>query len=270
MGMPVLFRGDSHLLNQEFRGPRWWIKHLALAHIYRWPSAFLVAGRANHAYYKAFGVEDERLLPCPHSIDCRRFAEPSATYETQAQYWRKELGIADEQIVLLFAGKFMPHKNPIEYMRAIESLRNDNIVGVMVGSGELQDQVEAIAKRNPRSFRVLPFQNQNRMPIVYRLGDLFVLPSAIESWGLAVNEALACNRPVLVSDKVGCAADVVDVTCGYVAPIKQLSAMMAEVTQDKLKLTNMRLAAGLKAREFDISKTEDALMDAVTTFVGST
>ena len=49
-----------------------------------------------------------------------------------------------------------------------------------------------------------------RMPVTYRLGDVFVLPSAFdETWGLAVNEALACGRPVLVSDKVGCAPDVV-------------------------------------------------------------
>jgi glycosyltransferase involved in cell wall biosynthesis len=264
IGMPVLFRGDSNLLSQEFSGPRWWAKQLALAHIFRWPRAFLVTGKANHAYYKAFGVEDKRLLPCPHSIDCRRFAEPNATYEAQARDWRKELGISDSQIVLLFAGKFEHRKNPIEFMKSVESLRNDNVVGVIVGSGELQDQVDAIAKKNPRSFRALPFQNQNRMPIVYRLGDLFVLPSASESWGLGVNEALACNRPVLVSDKVGCAVDVVDATCGYVAPIEQLSALMAEATRDKLKLTNMRPAARLRAPEFDISKTEAALLDAVT------
>jgi glycosyltransferase involved in cell wall biosynthesis len=48
------------------------------------------------------------------------------------------------------------------------------------------------------------------MPVAYRLGDIFVLPSAHnETWGLAVNEALACGRPVLVSDKVGCAVDIV-------------------------------------------------------------
>jgi hypothetical protein len=56
----------------------------------------------------------------------------------------------------------------------------------------------------------LPFQNQSRMPIVYRLGDALVLPSGYgETWGLAVNEAQACGRPSLVSDCVGCARDIV-------------------------------------------------------------
>jgi len=56
----------------------------------------------------------------------------------------------------------------------------------------------------------LPFQNQSRMPLVYRLGDALVLPSGYgETWGLAVNEAQACGRPALVSDCVGCARDII-------------------------------------------------------------
>jgi glycosyltransferase involved in cell wall biosynthesis len=49
------------------------------------------------------------------------------------------------------------------------------------------------------------------MPVVYRLGDAVVLPSKgpDETWGLAINEAMACGRPVIVSDKCGAAADIV-------------------------------------------------------------
>jgi len=57
----------------------------------------------------------------------------------------------------------------------------------------------------------LPFQNQSRMPVIYRIGDIFCLPSRGpgETWGLAVNEAMACGRPVLVSDRCGSAMDLV-------------------------------------------------------------
>jgi glycosyltransferase involved in cell wall biosynthesis len=49
------------------------------------------------------------------------------------------------------------------------------------------------------------------MPVVYRLANVFVLPSTGpgETWGLAVNEAMACSRAVIVSDKCGCAQDLV-------------------------------------------------------------
>ncbi len=61
------------------------------------------------------------------------------------------------------------------------------------------------------SITFLPFQNQSIMPLVYRLGDVFVLPSKGpgETWGLAINEAMACGRPVIVSDKCGAAGDMI-------------------------------------------------------------
>jgi len=266
-GIPTLFRGDSHVLDRAPIGPRRWAKHLALSHIYRWPDAFLVTGKANYDYYRALNVPAEKLWPCCHSIDYGRFAEPAALYEEEARRWREELGIADDQIVLLFAGKFEARKNPLGFMKAVLRLGRDNIVAVMIGAGELQGEIDTLAKDYPSLFRVLSFQNQRRMPVAYRLGDLFVLPSTYgETWGLAVNEALACGRPVLVSDKVGCAADVVDSACGYVFGTDggdELFAALRHLTGNKATLEGMRLAATSKARRFDISATESGLMDAI-------
>jgi glycosyltransferase involved in cell wall biosynthesis len=48
------------------------------------------------------------------------------------------------------------------------------------------------------------------MPVVYNLADIFVLPSKTETWGLAINEAMACKKTVLASDKCGAVADLVE------------------------------------------------------------
>ena len=150
---------------------------------------------------------------------------------------RRQLEISDDKCVLLFAGKFERKKQPVELMRAVQAVSNPNLVLIMVGSGELGAEVNAIAAADSARFRVLPFQNQTRMPVIYRLGDLYVLPSAFgETWGLAVNEALACGRPVLVSDRVGCAADVVDASCGRVfswAEPSSLPRVLGEITKDR-------------------------------------
>ena len=207
--VPLLFRGDSHLLNQT-GGLGWVVKRMVLHWIYRWSAACLYVGKHNRDYYRAFGVPEEKLFSCPHSIEVDRFANPSDELEIQATAWRTELGIKDNHIVLLFAGKFEDKKRPLALMRAVKDHDDSNVMLVMVGDGELGDQVRQIAQSAPDRFRVLPFQNQSRMPLVYRLGDLFVLPSVYnETWGLAVNEAIACGRPVLVSDMVGCAPDLV-------------------------------------------------------------
>ncbi|MBS1532174.1 MAG: glycosyltransferase family 4 protein, partial [Bacteroidetes bacterium] len=57
----------------------------------------------------------------------------------------------------------------------------------------------------------MDFQNQSQMPAVLQACDLFCLPSKGpgETWGLGVNEAMACAKAVMTSDKVGCAIDLV-------------------------------------------------------------
>ena len=208
--VPVLFRGDSHLLDERRIGLRWWIKKRLLSAVYAWPRALLYVGKANKEYYQAFGVPETRLFHCPHCIQVERFAEPDAEWEQQAAAWRRELGVGEGKKVLLFAGKFEDKKRPLPLMKAMLDFPLKNTILVMVGDGEYGYQVRRLEEEHPEQFRVLSFQNQSRMPVVYRLGDIFILPSAYgETWGLAVNEALACGRPTLVSNKVGCARDVI-------------------------------------------------------------
>jgi glycosyltransferase involved in cell wall biosynthesis len=263
-GIPVIFRGDSHLLDESQAGVRWWLKRAFLKRIFSWPNAFLVVGKANRAYYEVFGVEPARLFACPHSIDVERFAEPADVLEQKAAQWRRELGLSYDRTVVLFAGKFERRKRPIELMQAVHASLDRKVVLIMVGRGELESQVKLAASMDPDRFRVLPFENQSRMPLVYRLGDLFVLPSAFgETWGLAVNEALACGRPVLVSDRVGCATDVVDRSCGRVfswSDPLSFSRTLHEMTSAPVQLSQMGRAASKKAWSFDIHRTEAGIV----------
>ncbi len=207
-GVPVLFRGDSHLLSQQRHGLRWQLKRLLLNKVYSHVDGFLYVGKHNYDYYRAFGVPHSKLFYCTHSIEVERFSEPNEELEAKARVWRRQLGIPDGARVLLYAGKFDPIKQPIKLMTAVSRMHS-NLVLLMVGNGKLEQEVRQLASKMPSKFRILPFQNQSVMPIVYRLADVFTLPSASETWGLAVNEALASGRRVLISDKVGCAPEVV-------------------------------------------------------------
>jgi glycosyltransferase involved in cell wall biosynthesis len=271
--IPVLFWGDSHLLDENRRGARWRAKRALLRRIFRWPAGFLVAGSANRAYYEAFGVPANRLHRCGHTIDVQRFAEPAEKLEGEAVHWRQELDIAEDAMVLLFAGKFEPKKQPLELMRLVAALPNPRIILILVGGGQLQPQVEALAAAHPSRFRVLPFQNQSRMPVVYRLGDLLVLPSAYgETWGLAVNESLASGRPVLVSDRVGCAADLVDRSCGDIFCWKGLTRLpdiVEELSRSPCRVAAMQRSAKTRAAFFDTAVAERAVVDAIAAICGS-
>jgi glycosyltransferase involved in cell wall biosynthesis len=262
--MPILFRGDSHLLDGAGPPLRRLAKQALLRRVYAWPAAFLVVGEANRRYYEAFGVGAERLYPCPHSIDVGRFAEPADVLEREAAGWRRELDIPPERCVVLFAGKFERKKRPLELMQAMLTLPHGRATLIMLGSGELEPEVRTLAASDADRFRVLAFENQQRMPVAYRLADLFVLPSSHgETWGLAVNEAMACGRAVLVSDRVGCAADVVDPSCGQVFALHDpaaLSAALHDLTARRDRLHAMGRAAAERARAFDVAQTEAALV----------
>lgn len=267
-GVPILFRGDSHLLDGGERW-KWHIKRALLTAIYRWPTAFLYVGQANRDYYCRFGVPDWKLHYCPHSIEVSRFAEPSIKLEQEASRWRADLGLTGQQRILLFVGKFEDKKQPVALMRAFLDMNEQDLVLLMVGDGELKPQVHSLARNFPDRFRVIPFQNQSRMPVVYRLGDVVVLPSIYgETWGLAVNEALACGRPVLVSDRVGCAVDLV--TPGQTGGVFRAG----DWSDFKQKLrTTLKLSETLNrpslirfAHHFDIEVTEQHLMKVLAKF----
>ncbi len=262
--IPVLFRGDSHLLDQS-RRLKWQIKRAILSQTYKWTDVCLYVGKNNYDYFRALGVPESKLFYCPHSIEVKRFSEPNEQLEAKARAWRKELGVPDKAKVLLFAGKFEKKKRPIELMQAFQQIADPKLILIMVGNGELEGDVRRIAAKTPEKFRIIPFQNQSAMPVVYRLGDVFVLPSAFgETWGLAVNEALACGRRVLISDKVGCAREISAVENGGCEVFRaddwdDFERKMTRLFASSIETQHLREYA----RNFDITATERCLVTAL-------
>lgn len=261
--VPVIFRGDSHLLNEDKSGIRWVAKRFFLTQVYKRTTACFYVGKRNYEYFRTFNVPKEKLYYCPPCVDVERFSKPDAELERKAAEWRAALKIPIGTTVLLFAGKFQAQKQPVELMEAVADLGRKDVILIMVGDGELESRVQEIASLEPERFRVLPFQNQTMMPIVYRLGDIFMLASQSETWGLGANEALACGRRVLLSDRVGCAPDVVT------------SPDVGEVFATFDKADMQRAIAGLLDREpnrtaidqvamrFDVSVSESTLCDSI-------
>lgn len=209
--LPVLFRGDSNLLDEQagFSAKKW-LRRKFLRWVYSHVDYGLYVGEANKQYYQVHGLKPNQLFFAPHAIDNNRFSADAASSETKAQQWRSDLGIAKEAITFLFAGKLTTKKAPELLIKAFLALQQANANLVIVGNGELEAELKQ-RYGQVENIVFLPFQNQSIMPVVYRLADVFVLPSEGpgETWGLAVNEAMTCGRAVIVSDKCGCAQDLV-------------------------------------------------------------
>jgi glycosyltransferase involved in cell wall biosynthesis len=224
-------------------------------------------GTASDEYFKWVGLKPNQIFRARHAVDNHRFlGNGDQELDDKAKYWRKELGISDDKIVFLFAGKFEPKKNPLLLIKTFKLLlqKRSDIHLIMVGNGILEGQIKKETSNiqfpipstqhpstnSTSNITILPFQNQSLMPIVYRLGDVFVLPSKGpgETWGLAINEAMASGRTVIASDKCGGAKDLIkDCVNGYIFSAEDEHAL--GLIMGSIELGNAK-SMGEKAREF--------------------
>jgi glycosyltransferase involved in cell wall biosynthesis len=206
--IPLLFRGDSHLLGRGFHQLH---VRLALRILFSQFASFLYVGEANRRYFEAFGVPSSKLFFSPHSVDETLFDRGNPKFRAEAENLRTRLGLSPSTTVVLFAGKLVAAKQPLELLRSFLDVKPADAVIIFVGDGPEKEALELMAADHATAVRFLPFANQSEMPSRYLLADLFVLPSrgVYETWGLAVNEAMHMGVPCLVSDRVGCHKDLV-------------------------------------------------------------
>jgi glycosyltransferase involved in cell wall biosynthesis len=227
-GAEVWLRGESN----DLAPPPGWkrpIKQLALGWLFRHVNQFLYIGSANRRLYEGFGVPEARLHPAPYAVDNERFARQAAALRPRRMELRRQWGIADDAFCVLFCGKFIAKKRPMDLVIAVDLLTQMDPLQkphlLFVGSGELGDALRGAcdvvydaemgtmvpsksAGRIKASFT--GFLNQTEISRAYVAADCLVLPSGYgETWGLVVNEALASGLPCLASDACGCSEDLV-------------------------------------------------------------
>jgi glycosyltransferase involved in cell wall biosynthesis len=239
--------------------------------VYNHVDCALYVGRNNRAYFEAHGLSEAQLAWVPHAIENARFADaPSA--DEKARQWRIEIGIPEDAPVILFAGKLGEKKAPDVLLDAFLNLETDESHLAVVGSGPMEDTLKTQAASHPR-VHFLGFQNQSRMPVVYRLGDVFVLPSRGpgETWGLAVNEAMACARPIVVTEQVGCAPDLVDDTNGRVVPSENATALrhvLDDLMGDQKRLRMMGNRSAERIQDWSIDVAANRTVEVVRSVAG--
>jgi glycosyltransferase involved in cell wall biosynthesis len=216
--VPIVFRGDSTSIDDDEKNIfHLYFRYKFLKWVYRRTDYILSPGSASDTYFSKCGVLRSKIIRVPHAVENNWFTSFSVEEVSEIKAIKTELNLQDGNFVFLFAGKFIEKKNPLLLVDAFSVLAKElpNVRLLIVGDGELESAIrkrvneltEIISKR----ITILPFQDQPAMKIIYRLANFFVLPSKgpAETWGLSVNEALACGTPVLVSDRCGCAAEIV-------------------------------------------------------------
>jgi glycosyltransferase involved in cell wall biosynthesis len=209
-GTPVLVRGDSNL-----QTPRAWWWRVAKYPMFRSfiPrfDGYLVVGARTREYLISYGADPAKCFETPHAVDNAFFEARAAVARPERLAIRRDLGVAEDALVFLFAGRFIDRKRPDLFVSAVAALASQgrNVAGVMVGDGPLKSGIEDAVRSSEAPVRFAGFLNQTAMARVYAASDVLVVPSTWETWGLVVNEAMACGLPAIVSSRVACAGDLV-------------------------------------------------------------
>jgi glycosyltransferase involved in cell wall biosynthesis len=211
---PILFRGETTDHDQNRTAVRTLARDTLLRLYYQRVARLLYIGKHSFQHYKRLNCRDEQLIFSPYCIDVSSFEVDERSRSRMRMAAREKIGVGGDQIVLLFAGKLTRLKAPDLLLGAVKKLSpriREKIAVLFLGSGQLINELKRQALESPQVRIFCPgFQNQSQLSQYYHAADLMVLPSRGEPWGLVVNEALHHGVPCVVSDKVGCAPDLIE------------------------------------------------------------
>jgi len=259
---PVLMRTDSNLLDEDRKPPSLLaFKRLFLRWLVRRVGGFLSVGTSNSQYWRRYGAMPEKIFLARYAVDNDYFGGQAAHYRACREQVREENGWG-QRYLLLYVGRLTPVKGVdvlIEAVRRISETRPD--IGLLiVGQGPERQALEKRAKGLPQIF-FLGFRDWGDLPRFYAAADLFVLPSRREPWGLVVNEAMASGLPVIATQKVGAAQDlIIEGQSGYLVPVNDAEAMAVTIDRACQSVERLR-AMGELAQQLIASWNYDATLE---------
>jgi len=210
---------------------RWFIRNC---------SGYIVPGRASFEYLLGLGASPEKIYIAPNSIDNDYFSSAGEAYRKEKDKSKKSLGYPEK--LILYVGRLIDKKGVLDLLKAFQEISRERTgLGLLlVGEGEGEGRYKELCRRNNLKNVFFPgFVQQADLPAYYALGDIFVLPTHSDPWGLVLNEAMACGLPVITSSAAGAARDLVNEGInGYIykaGETAELVSRLREILADEEK-----------------------------------
>lgn len=248
-GVPIIMMSDSTAIDAPRRALGEWVKRRIL----RFCGAALVAGTPQSTYLRALDVEPDRIFLGYDVVDNAHFANGADSSRLNDSDLRKEYSLPKRYF--LASSRFIEEKNLCVLVEAYARYRQDAGDGarglVILGDGNLRaslvEQISALGLE--KAVRLPGFVQYDDLPSYYGLAEAFILASISETWGLVVNEAMAAGLPVILSERCGCASNLVEQEGnGYLfdpLDVAGLSNLMGRMASDG----HDREAMGRRSRE---------------------
>ncbi len=268
-GTKLLLRSDLRLYGRKRR--RWYHapRDVVLRAWIRAADAILYVGEANREAYEYYGAKPQQLFFTPHSVDVDAISRVAGAARQNLAALRAQWGLPADAVIVQFIGKLTAQKHVDRMLDLAKELEQTRAHIMIAGSGPLEDGLRAsAAERGLRNVTFTGFVNQARIAEVYAAGDIFVLPSEGEAWGLAVNEAMAASVVPVISSEVGAAADLITQgETGFVFPFGDWAAMtdqVARLVREEPLRREMAKAARARVERYDYGAAVDGIIECLT------
>jgi 1,2-diacylglycerol 3-alpha-glucosyltransferase len=228
LGIRTVMMTESHLGTRKSRTLGTWFKRRLVSMF----DSALVGGHPQRSYVESLGLPESNIFLGYDVVDNDYFAQRADHVRAEAAEYRRKYDLPQRYFLSL--GRFVAKKNLgtliRAYRRFLDGADDAKTHLLMVGSGEEETNLRLLCDElrlpvyNKMSSKIdiresctgsskpgvhfYGFRQIEENPIFYALADAFILPSSVEEWGLVVNEAMSCGLPVVVSEKAGCAEDL--------------------------------------------------------------
>jgi glycosyltransferase involved in cell wall biosynthesis len=267
-GAAFLFGTDATTLASR-EGGEWkrLAKRMAWPLLFRLADQVIVPSSGTRDLILSLGIPGDRVTLTPYVVDNDWWTAQSAAVNRNAV--RASWGARPDDTVILFCAKLQPWKRPIDLLRAFAKANVPNALLVFAGEGSLRSELEAeaAALSVKSKVRFLGFVNQSQLPAIYASADVMVLPSEYEPFAVVVNEAMLCGCPVIASDRVGAAQDLIAPVCPeFIFPcgdVEALAALLSRSAGDRALLQRIRHLGLAHLQTWTPQRNVAATVDAI-------
>ena len=220
--VPYLVVVESHDRDPRARWRRA-LKWAVVPRLLAGAAGALVTGTLARDSMMRAGVAPERIWLFANTVDTKALAAKASALRSRRPELREKLEIPDNAVAALSVCRLVPEKALEVFLRA--SAEVDHVHPVLAGDGPEREALQACAAELGIGTTFAGDVEWERVVELYVAADVFVLVSRHEPWGVVVNEAAACGLPLLLSEHVGAAADLLEPGAnGFLVPADDVEA----------------------------------------------
>jgi glycosyltransferase involved in cell wall biosynthesis len=211
--IPMVVMSES---SRQDESRTWWKEAIKRRMVDLFSSA-LVGGKRHVEYLVELGMPRERVVVGYDVVDNDHFRQNAGEIRRQRSEVRQKYALPENYF--LASARFIEKKNLPTLVQAYAEYRRRSEIAakmpwdlVLLGDGPLRETLNSqLSTLNLNEHVQLPgFKPYDELPVYYALANTFVHASTTEQWGLVVNEAIASGLPVIVSNRCGCAPELVN------------------------------------------------------------